>query len=285
MSFQRECGGFFAWANSQDSRLPAEFEISRQCRAGVENVVAVQVMRWSDGSYLEDQDHWWLSGIHRNVLLLSKPKVCPTVLIKPSSVEFFRVARSVLWTFLISLSKKEFPVTKAYCMCDCCWFAGYDRRLFRQNRCWSWLSVSISEGWRSSISTSYSHFQKWSSEWRPGYCVCGILQICALLTAFQEEVSLAICPTKQRTYGFKVLSCLEAARSSGKFQGVLSYMVPLLFAGRGGCGGTKRSCSRRKTFPIYRRGSLIWIVSIAAQSSSRLWFASRGSCIEAPRVR
>ena len=32
-----------------------------------------QVMRWSDGSYLEDQDHWWLSGIHRDVFLLTKP--------------------------------------------------------------------------------------------------------------------------------------------------------------------------------------------------------------------
>lgn len=39
------------------------------------NVLAVQVFRWSDGSYLEDQDHWWLSGIHRDVLLLSKPQV------------------------------------------------------------------------------------------------------------------------------------------------------------------------------------------------------------------
>lgn len=33
----------------------------------------VKVMRWSDGSYLEDQDHWWLSGIHRDVFLLAKP--------------------------------------------------------------------------------------------------------------------------------------------------------------------------------------------------------------------
>ena len=31
-------------------------------------------MRWSDGSYLEDQDHWWLSGIHRDVYLLAKPR-------------------------------------------------------------------------------------------------------------------------------------------------------------------------------------------------------------------
>lgn len=33
----------------------------------------LQAMRWSDGSYLEDQDHWWLSGIHRDVFLLAKP--------------------------------------------------------------------------------------------------------------------------------------------------------------------------------------------------------------------
>lgn len=63
---------------SQDSRLPAEFEVTdccHPCDSGKENVLAVQVMRWSDGSYLEDQDHWWLSGIHRDVLLLSKPQV------------------------------------------------------------------------------------------------------------------------------------------------------------------------------------------------------------------
>lgn len=63
---------------SQDSRLPAEFEITdfcHECGSDKKNVVAVQVYRWSDGSYLEDQDHWWLSGIHRDVLILAKPKV------------------------------------------------------------------------------------------------------------------------------------------------------------------------------------------------------------------
>ncbi|KAL3829801.1 hypothetical protein ACJIZ3_018603 [Penstemon smallii] len=66
-------GGF------QDSRLPAEFEITEFCHpcgSDQTNCLAVQVMRWSDGSYLEDQDHWWLSGIHRDVLLLAKPQVC-----------------------------------------------------------------------------------------------------------------------------------------------------------------------------------------------------------------
>lgn len=61
---------------SQDSCLSAEFEITDALEAraaGKEHVVAVEVMRWCDGSYLEDQDKWWLSGIYREVYLLRKP--------------------------------------------------------------------------------------------------------------------------------------------------------------------------------------------------------------------
>ncbi|KAM7264111.1 hypothetical protein ACFE04_001794 [Oxalis oulophora] len=84
LHFEAVDSAFCAWINgvpvgySQDSRLPAEFEISDYCHpfgSEKKNVLAVQVFRWSDGSYLEDQDHWWLSGIHRDVLLLAKPKV------------------------------------------------------------------------------------------------------------------------------------------------------------------------------------------------------------------
>ncbi|KAL2478168.1 glycoside hydrolase family 2 protein [Forsythia ovata] len=84
LHFEAVDSAFFAWVNghpigySQDSRLPAEFEITDICYpSGSDqgNSLAVQVMRWSDGSYLEDQDHWWLSGIHRDVLLLAKPNV------------------------------------------------------------------------------------------------------------------------------------------------------------------------------------------------------------------
>jgi beta-galactosidase len=71
---------FYVWVNgqevgySQDSRLPAEFDITPYVHAG-ENMLAVRVYRWSDGSYLEDQDHWRLSGIHRDVYLLALPRV------------------------------------------------------------------------------------------------------------------------------------------------------------------------------------------------------------------
>ena len=59
---------------SQGSRTPAEFEITRQLVPG-SNRIAVQVHRWCDGSYLEDQDMWRLSGIYRDVFLFSTPAV------------------------------------------------------------------------------------------------------------------------------------------------------------------------------------------------------------------
>ena len=67
---------FYVWVNgqkvgySQDSRTPALFNISKYLQAG-QNVLAVEVYRYSDGSYLEDQDMWRLSGIFRDVTLWS----------------------------------------------------------------------------------------------------------------------------------------------------------------------------------------------------------------------
>src|SRR6201999_1750813 len=63
-----------AWLNgelvgtSMGSRLPVEFAV--RLRPGEENVLAVRVHQWSAGSYLEDQDMWWLSGLFREVTLI-----------------------------------------------------------------------------------------------------------------------------------------------------------------------------------------------------------------------
>ncbi|WP_207425260.1 glycoside hydrolase family 2 TIM barrel-domain containing protein [Pedobacter sp. SYSU D00535] len=71
---------FKVWLNgkflgySEDSFLSSEFNITPYLQAG-ENILSVQVIRWSDGSFLEDQDHWRLSGIQREVMLLAEPKV------------------------------------------------------------------------------------------------------------------------------------------------------------------------------------------------------------------
>ena len=58
----------------KDSRTPVEFNITSLLKPG-ENTLAVEVYRWSDGSYLEDQDFWRLSGIFRDVYLFSAPQV------------------------------------------------------------------------------------------------------------------------------------------------------------------------------------------------------------------
>ena len=53
---------------SKDSRLPAEFDVTPFLRAGP-NLLAVAVVRWSDATYIEDQDHWFMAGLHREVYL------------------------------------------------------------------------------------------------------------------------------------------------------------------------------------------------------------------------
>ena len=55
------------------SRLAHEFEAGGLLRRDGENVLAVRVAQWSPGSYLEDQDMWWLSGLFRGVELLARP--------------------------------------------------------------------------------------------------------------------------------------------------------------------------------------------------------------------
>ncbi len=58
---------------SEDSKMAAEFDITRYLKPG-KNLLAMQVMRWCDGSYLEDQDFWRLTGIAREVYLYARPK-------------------------------------------------------------------------------------------------------------------------------------------------------------------------------------------------------------------
>ena len=61
------CNGTFI-GMGKDSRLATEFNLTPALVVG-DNVLAVMVIRWSDGSYLEDQDHWWMAGIYRDVYL------------------------------------------------------------------------------------------------------------------------------------------------------------------------------------------------------------------------
>ena len=59
---------------SEDSKVAAEFNITKYLKKG-QNLIAMQVMRWCDGSYIEDQDFWRFTGIAREVYLYARPKV------------------------------------------------------------------------------------------------------------------------------------------------------------------------------------------------------------------
>eukprot|EP01025_Chloroclados_australasicus_P019168 TRINITY_DN2033_c0_g1_i9.p1 TRINITY_DN2033_c0_g1~~TRINITY_DN2033_c0_g1_i9.p1 ORF type:complete len:1223 (-),score=161.18 TRINITY_DN2033_c0_g1_i9:1369-4983(-) len=80
LSFEGVSSAVSVWINgcfvgySEDGRLPAEFDPTTFLHTGY-NLLAVMVSRWCSGSYLEDQDHWYLSGIYRDVLLLPKPEI------------------------------------------------------------------------------------------------------------------------------------------------------------------------------------------------------------------
>jgi len=80
LRFESVSSAFYLWINgekvgySQDSWSPAEFNITPYLKKG-QNTLKMQVFRWCDGSYLEDQDGWRMAGIFRDVYLVSKPKV------------------------------------------------------------------------------------------------------------------------------------------------------------------------------------------------------------------
>jgi beta-galactosidase len=77
LTFDGVASAFYVWVNgqkvgySEDSRLPAEFDITSYLKPGA-NLLAVEVYRYSDGSYLEDQDFWRLSGIFRDVTITAR---------------------------------------------------------------------------------------------------------------------------------------------------------------------------------------------------------------------
>ena len=79
LHFEGVDSAFHLWVNgervgySEGARLPAEFDVSDYVEPG-ENTVAVRVYKWTNGSYIEDQDMWWLSGIFREVYAYAVPE-------------------------------------------------------------------------------------------------------------------------------------------------------------------------------------------------------------------
>lgn len=80
LHFGAVSSAFQVWLNGdflgygEDSFLPSEFNVTPYLKEG-ENVLSVRVIRYSDGAYLEDQDHWRMSGIQREVFVIAEPKL------------------------------------------------------------------------------------------------------------------------------------------------------------------------------------------------------------------
>jgi beta-galactosidase len=78
LHFGAVSSAMYVWVNenmvgySQDSKTPAEFDITKYLKPG-DNTLAVEVYKWCDGSYLEDQDFWRMGGITRDVFLMAHP--------------------------------------------------------------------------------------------------------------------------------------------------------------------------------------------------------------------
>ncbi len=81
LRFEGVDSGFHVWINgkfigySQGSRMPSEFDITDFVVVDNINSISVRVYQWTDGSYLEDQDMWWLSGIFRDVSIIAREPI------------------------------------------------------------------------------------------------------------------------------------------------------------------------------------------------------------------
>lgn len=110
LSFGGVDSAFYCWVNNQyigfskDSRLPADFDISRVVAdggGGAPLVIEIIVLRYSDGSYLEDQDMWNLSGIFRDVSVIALPLEVSIADINWESTYFFLSSLSCSILFLL----------------------------------------------------------------------------------------------------------------------------------------------------------------------------------------
>ncbi len=165
--FESVDSAFYLWVNglevgySQDSRLPAEFEISPYLRAG-QNTLAVQVMRYCDGTYLEDQDMWLLSGIQRDVHLYKKPPVSlqdyvvrtPLEVNGPDAVLQIEVQCSVMQSVGYTVEAMLYDAQGTPVFAKPLSAAFNDRKLY---------NMGLKTGW-AFLSAPVAHPHKWSAE-------------------------------------------------------------------------------------------------------------------------
>ncbi|MEG8947315.1 glycoside hydrolase family 2 TIM barrel-domain containing protein [Rosettibacter firmus] len=151
----------FVWLNGkyigyhEDGMTPAEFDITDKIEKG-ENILAVMVLRWCDGSYLEDQDMFRFSGIYRNVYLYSKPQIMiRDLFIKTDLDENYVNANLILDFTLKNYTGKSSQVKIKYTLLD-----------KENNKVHSYTSdvIDVNDKINTSITQKINNPQKWSDE-------------------------------------------------------------------------------------------------------------------------
>lgn len=154
---------FYLWVNGQkvgfgkDSRTSVEFELTKYLRPG-ENLLAVENFRWCDGSYLEDQDFWRMSGIFRDVYLWSPP----TLHIQDFEVKTDLDAAYQDATLSVKLSVVNYAATSAPASVECVLLD--DRGASVSAPRIALAPVSRGASVQASISTTVSNPKKWTAE-------------------------------------------------------------------------------------------------------------------------
>ena len=99
---------------SKDSHLPAEFDLTSQVKLDAENDLVVVVVKWSDATFVEDQDQWWMSGLHRDVYLQATPTTyLSDIFAKPELDASLKSAELKVWLefgFANQVVEEGFPI-------------------------------------------------------------------------------------------------------------------------------------------------------------------------------
>ena len=151
----------FIWLNGkyvgyhEDGMTPAEFDITDKVEKG-ENLVAAMVIRWCDGSYLEDQDMYRFSGIYRTVYIYSKPELTlKDLFIKTDLDEKYTDADLILDLKLKNYSEKRSKVKIRYTLYD-----SNNKQILTNNSHY----FEVSGGLENSIKQKVKNPKKWSDE-------------------------------------------------------------------------------------------------------------------------
>ncbi len=162
LHFEAGTSAMYVWVNgekvgySQVTKSPVEFDITKYVRPG-SNSLAVEVYRWSDGSYLEDQDFWRLSGIERNVFLYSTDQIrIDDFFVKAGLDKAYKNG-----TFSLDLRLNNFTDKPAAGSLQLNLLDADGKQVFRKKEKWNLDGVATTD---VKVNTTVKNVRQWSAE-------------------------------------------------------------------------------------------------------------------------